>query len=162
MSPLRTLLLSVACALAVSPLLSSCCSTCKTDTVAKQSLYDRLGGEPAITAVVDDFVGRAAPNPQVNFTRQGSAMPFEASPEKVAHLKQMLVEMIANASGGPQKYTGRSMKNVHAGMGITNAEFDALAGDLKASLDKFKVPAQEQKELFAIVGSTRADIVSGR
>ena len=66
------------------------------------------------------------------------------------------------ARGGPQKYTGRSMKNVHAGMGITNAEFDALAGDLKASLDKFKVPTQEQQELLAIVGSTRADIVSGR
>jgi hemoglobin len=63
------------------------------------------------------------------------------------------------ATGGPQKYEGRSMKAAHRGMRITDEEFDALAGDLKATLDKFKVPAREQQELLAIIAATRPDIV---
>jgi truncated hemoglobin YjbI len=126
---------------------------------ASKTLFDRLGGLPAITAVVDDFVGRAASDPKVNFTRKGTAAEWQATPENVAHLKQLLVELIAQATGGPVKYTGRDMKSSHKGMGITEAEFGAIAADLKATLDKFKVPAKEQEDLFAIVGSTKADIV---
>jgi hemoglobin len=74
-------------------------------------------------------------------------------------LKKHLVDMIGAASGGPQKYTGRDMKTAHAGMKITDAEFDALAADLIESLNKFKVPEAEQKELLGVVGSTRKDIV---
>jgi hemoglobin len=125
----------------------------------EKSLYDRLGGEAAIKAVVDDFVMRAAGDPKVNFTRKGTAMEWKATPEKIDHLKKMLVQMIGQATGGPQKYEGRGMKEVHKGMMITNAEFDALAGDLKATLDKFKVPQKEQQELLKIVGSTRGEIV---
>jgi truncated hemoglobin YjbI len=126
---------------------------------APKTLFDRLGGLPAITAVVDDFVGRAASDPKVNFTRKGTPAEWKATPESVAHLKEKLVELIAETTGGPVKYTGRDMKSTHKGMGITEAEFNAIAADLKATLDKFKVPAKEQDELFAIVGSTKADIV---
>ncbi|MGL5097010.1 MAG: group I truncated hemoglobin, partial [Planctomycetia bacterium] len=129
------------------------------DIVEVKSLYERLGGEPAVKAVVDDFVARTAGNPKVNFTRKGTAVEWPATPENVARLKGHLVDMIGAATGGPQKYKGRAMKASHAGMKITNAEFDALAGDLKATLNKFKVPDAEQKELFAIIGSTRGDIV---
>lgn len=122
------------------------------------SLYDRLGGEAAIKAVVDDFVGRAAGNPKVNFTRKG-IKEWEASPANVAQLKVRLVQLIGAVTGGPQKYEGKDMKSLHAGMKITSAEFGAIAGDLKATLDKFKVPAKEQAELMKIVGSTAADIV---
>jgi hemoglobin len=69
------------------------------------------------------------------------------------------MQFIAVAAGGPQKYTGRDMKSVHRGMKITDAEFNALAADLTASLNKFKVPAKEQKELLAAVEGTRKDIV---
>jgi hemoglobin len=124
-----------------------------------KSLFMRLGGEDAIKAVVADFVGRAAANPQVNFTRKGTAREWQATSENVAHLQKMLVDMIGAASGGPQKYMGKNMKEAHAGMKITAAEFDALAADLKASLDKFKVPAPEQDELLKVVGSTKGDIV---
>lgn len=128
--------------------------------MAMASLYDRLGGRPAITAVVDDFVGRAAGDPKVNFTRKGvQGAEWAATPDNVAHLKAMLVEFVSMAAGGPVKYTGQDMKTAHSGMKISNAEFDALAMDLKASLDKFKVPSREQKELLGAVEGTRKDIV---
>lgn len=125
----------------------------------EKSLYDRLGGEAAIKAVVDDFVARAAGDPKVNFTRKGTDVEWQATPDNVAKLKKHLVQLVGMVTGGPQKYEGRSMKEAHQGMKITDAEFDALAADLKATLDKFKVPAREQMELLKIVGSTRGDIV---
>lgn len=137
-----------------------------TATVAaptpEASLYERLGGEAAIKAVVDDFVGRAAGNPKVNFTRKGTDKEWKATDESVDVLKKHLVQLIAMVTGGPQKYEGRDMKAAHQGMRITDEEFNALAGDLKASLDHFKVPAREQGELLKIVGSTRGDIVEAK
>ena len=130
------------------------------DQDGAKSLYERLGGEAAIKAVVDDFVGRAAANPKVNFTRKGTAHEWTASDENVARLKAHLVQFISMATGGPHKYEGRAMKPVHAGMGITEAEFGALAGDLIASLDKFKVPEREQSELLGALGAMRPDIVN--
>jgi hemoglobin len=168
MTLLRTLTFATVCALGFTPLLTSCSSMASPEsmpaheTSQAKSLYERLGGEPAIAAVVDDFVGRAAGDPKVNFTRKGTAMEWNASAQNVAHLKAMLVQLIASATGGPQHYQGRSMKDAHAGMMITNAEFDALAADLVATLDKLEVPAKEKGELLAIVGGTRADIVSAR
>lgn len=151
----------MACAgIALSGLVSSGLAGCQSqEKMAEKSLYDRLGGAPAVTAVVDDFVARAASDPKVNFTRRGTGYEWEASAENVAHLKMKLVEFVSMASGGPVKYTGRDMKSAHAGMKISAAEFDALAADLKASLDKFKVPDREERELLAAVEGTRKDIV---
>lgn len=126
---------------------------------AKPSLFTRLGGEPAIKAVVDDFITRTLANPKVNFTRKGTADEWEASEANVTRLKQLVTALVVEVTGGPKGYTGRDMKRTHKGMKISDAEFDAMAGDLKATLDKFKVPAAEQKELFDIIGSTRKDIV---
>ncbi len=128
---------------------------------AQKSLYDRLGGEGAIRAVVDDFVPRAAANPKVNFSRKGvpGFTEWQATPENVSKLKTGLVMFIAEATGGPQKYTGLNMRDAHKGMKITNAEFDAIAADLQASLTKLNVPAKESSELMAIVATTRKDMV---
>ena len=137
----------------------------KSEPAAKagssKSLYERLGGEPAITAVVADFVARGAANPKVNFTRKGipGVKEWPATPQNVDLLKRRLVEFIGMNTGGPQKYQGKDMVSAHAGMKITSAEFDALAADLKASLDKFNVPQKEQQELLTIVGSTKQAIV---
>ncbi len=119
--------------------------------VVTTSLYDRLGKKEAITAVVDDFVNRVANDNRINGKFANANIP---------RLKTLLVEQICSASGGPCTYTGRDMKTTHAGMGITSQEFDALVGDLVATLNKFKVPSREQNELLSVLGPMKKDIVT--
>ena len=121
--------------------------------VKSKSLYERLGGKPAIAAVVDDFVGNVAADNRIN--------RFFAK-TNMARLKQRLVEQICQGTGGPCKYRGRGMKAAHRGMGVGGADFGALVEDLKLSLDKFQVPAREQGELLAILAPTKKDIVEKR
>ena len=122
----------------------------------KKSLWDRLGGQKSVEAVVHDFVGAAATNKKVNFFRDGK---FKLDAAGVTRLEKLLVEFISANSGGPLKYTGRDMKSSHAGMKITEDEFNALAGDLVDTLKKYKVPQTEIDELVAIVASTKKDMV---
>jgi hemoglobin len=122
----------------------------------KKTLYERIGGEPALTKVVDEFVARAAANPKVNFTRNGM---WVASDAAVKTLKMHLVNFLGSAFGGPQKYTGRTMKESHKGMAITPAEFGALAADLQTVLEANKVPRAEVEEIMKIAASTAPDIV---
>ena len=120
------------------------------------SLYDRLGGVYAIAAVVDVFIDRIMVDPVLN------ANPLvDEAHHRVpkAGFKYLVTEMVCMATGGPQRYTGKSMKDSHTHLKITPAEWDVFAGHFKAVLDQFKVPAAEQKELFEIVGTTRGDIV---
>ena len=114
------------------------------------SLYDRLGGKDAVVAVIDDFVGRAASDSRINGKFARTDVP---------RLKAMLVEQVGAATGGPDPYTGRGMRETHDGMGVTAGEFDALVADLIATLDAFNVPAAEQQELLGILGPLRSDIV---
>jgi len=115
------------------------------------TLYERLGGKAAITAVVNDFVGRVAADSRINGKFATADIP---------RLKRLLVEQICTAAGGPCTYTGRDMKTAHAGMGITGPQFDALVEDLVATLDKFKVPAREKNELLSVLGPMKSDIVT--
>jgi hemoglobin len=116
----------------------------------EKSLYDRLGGKDAITAVVDDFVANVAADNRIN--------GFFAKAD-IPRLKRNLVDLICAGTGGPCTYTGRDMKTAHKGMGISDADFNALVGDLVKSLDKFKVPQKEQGELLAILGPMKSSIV---
>jgi hemoglobin len=124
-----------------------------------KSLYERIGGQAALKVVVDDFVALTAANPKVNFTRSGK---WQASDAAVATLKGHLVDFLAGAFGGPENYKGRDMKTAHAGLKITQAEFDALAGDLKTTLEKHKVGKAEIAEIMKIAASTAPDIVEVR
>jgi hemoglobin len=126
---------------------------------APKPLYDRLGGEQMIQVVVEDFVGRASGDPRVNFTRKGTPQQWDPTPDNVEKLEKHLVEFLDAAAGGSQEYRGRDMKSVHAGMQITNTEFDAIEADMESSLSKFDVPAQERSEVMAIIEGTRKDIV---
>jgi hemoglobin len=123
---------------------------------AAKSLYDRVGGAPALTAVVNDFVATAAPDPKVDFTRGGTWIASDAA---VTKLKKHLVDFMAQAMGGPKAYTGRPMKVVHGGMGITQAQFDALAAHLQAALVKNKVAPADVTAIMKIAASTAPDIV---
>ncbi|HUP20935.1 MAG TPA: group 1 truncated hemoglobin [Gemmatimonadota bacterium] len=124
------------------------------------SLYDRLGGEAAIRSVVDDLVTRAAADDTLNFTREGTSNEWEATDENIALFKERMVQFVGQATGGPQTYEGQDMGVAHAGMEITNAEFDRLGGHLQAALQAHDVPAAEQQELLAIVETTRSAIVT--
>lgn len=139
----------------------------------KLTLFERLGGEQGVTAIVDDFTTRALEDPRVNWQRKGvkrggilrrdeTTVAWSSTPQNVEKLKQHLVQFIALATGGPAQYEGKDMKTAHAAMHITNPEFDAVVGDLKVSLDKLQIPTKEQKELLAIVESTRPQIVTER
>jgi hemoglobin len=126
------------------------CASMESGTMEQRSLYDRLGGKPAISAVVDDFIGNVAADGRINKRFAGTDIP---------HLKVMLGDQICEASGGPCKYKGRSMSDAHAGMRITDAEFTALVEDLVKSLDRFKVPAREKSELLGALGGMKSQIV---
>ena len=114
------------------------------------SLYERLGGKDAITAVVDAFVARCAADGRINGKFARTDIP---------RLKANLVDQVCAAAGGPCTYTGRDMRTTHDGMSVTAGEFDALVGDLIATLDQFGVPEAEKAELLGALAPMRSEIV---
>lgn len=117
----------------------------------KKSLYDRLGGQAAIVAVVNDLIDNVAADDKINSSFKDTNVP---------RLKNLVVEQICEASGGPCKYTGRSMERSHRPLKITDAEFDAFVAHLVDVLNKYKVPSAEQGELLAVLGGMRGQIVT--
>ncbi len=129
-------------------LLSACAGR---NQVSTPSLYQRLGEKEAITAVVDTFVANVAADNRIN--------KFFGSTD-IPKLKMHLVDQICEATGGPCRYTGRTMKATHAGMGVTEADFNALVQDLVAALDHYQVGKAEKEELLSALGSMKGDIVT--
>jgi hemoglobin len=122
------------------------------------SLYERLGGIYSIACVVDDLIDRVMTDPRLNANPAVNEAHHKVPPPG---FKYLVTEMVGWASGGPQKYTGRSMLESHEHLNITPKEWEAFMDDF-LSLDKFSVPATEQEELKAIVNSTYGDIVIGK
>jgi hemoglobin len=118
---------------------------------AEKSLYDRLGGKDNITKVVEKFVGHVVADDRIK------AFFTNADPKR---LKAMLVDQICAATGGPCKYTGKDMKTAHTGMGVKEADFNALVDDLIKTLKEFNVPQKEQDELIGALGGMKGDIVA--
>ena len=119
----------------------------------EKSLYERVGGYNALAAVVDDFIVRLVSDKQFEKFFIGQ------SNDSKKRIRQHILDQFCAATGGPCVYTGRDMKTSHAGLGITNAEWDAAAKHLVASLDKFKVPEKEKGEILAFVTGLKKDIV---
>lgn len=124
--------------------------------MSTQSLFDRLGGIYPIAAVVDDFVDRVMHDARLNANPKVNEAHHKVHP---AGFKYLVTEMVCWATGGPQKYTGRSMFDSHQHLDITEAEWQAFMDDLKQTFDKFGVPEAERQELTAIVESTKKEIV---
>lgn len=120
---------------------------------SQETLYKRLGGYDAICLVVDDFITGLATSKDLEKFFKGASIDSQKK------IRQHVVDLICEKSGGPCYYTGRTMKDSHKGMMITEQEWNTAAGILVASLNKFSVPHAEQDELLAIVSSTKADIV---
>ena len=123
---------------------------------ATRTLYDRLGGTTAIATVVDGFVANVAGDARINkfFTRVAS------DSAAMREFKQKLVDQICQGTGGPCTYTGKDMKTAHQGMGLTNADFDALVEDLVKALDAAGVAQADKDELLGVLGPMRTDIVT--
>ena len=119
----------------------------------EKSLYERVGGYNALAAVVDDFVGRLVADKQFEKFFAGHSI------DSKKRIRQHILDQFCAATGGPCVYMGRDMKTTHGGLGITDAEWDAAAKHLAASLDKFKVAEKEKGELLAFVTSLKKDIV---
>jgi hemoglobin len=121
-----------------------------------RTLYDRLGGTTAIASVVDGFVANVAADTRINkfFTRVAS------DTAAMREFKQKLVDQVCQGTGGPCTYTGKDMKTAHQGMGLSNADFDALVEDLVKALDAAGVQQAEKDELLGILGPMRTDIVT--
>jgi hemoglobin len=137
-------------AVLVATLLLGACQNMGMAPMQQRSLYDRLGGQGALVAVVDDFVGNVAADNRIN--------KFFAKTD-IPRFKKLLADQICAGTGGPCTYTGRDMKSAHAGMGINDAQFNALVEDLVKSLDKFKVPEKEKGELLGVLGPMKPSIV---
>lgn len=122
----------------------------------QRTLYERLGGVFAIATVVDDFIDRVLGSPALNANPLVNEAHHRVAP---AGFKYLVTEQLCHAAGGPQRYTGRDMKSAHADLRISENEWQSFLDLLKQSLDKFRVPLREQGEIFAIVESTKSDIV---
>ncbi len=120
------------------------------------SLYKRLGGYDALAAVTDDFIGRMATDKALSRFFVGH------SKDSLGRIRQLVVDQLCAATGGPCVYIGRDMKTAHAGMGITEADWSAAVGHLVATLDKFKVPEKEKNEVLGAVSSFKKDIVESK
>ncbi len=123
----------------------------RPDPAPAKSLFDRLGGLPAITAVVGEFVGRTTTDPRIK------ERFFNTDAD---NLKRLLTEFVCQATGGPCKYSGRDMPTSHAGMDLVDDEFTALVEDLAGALDKFNVPDKEKGELLGALGPLKPQIVA--
>jgi len=124
-------------------------------TKTEKSLYDRLGGQPAIQAVASGLVDKILADNRVNKWFAHAA----SSPENTKLYKQKLSDFICQSTGGPCQYTGLDMATAHKGRGVTSEAFSAVAEDLSALLDQLKVPAKEKSEVMTLVGSLKPSIV---
>ena len=120
------------------------------------SLYERLGGEAAIAAVVDRFIDELSNDDILNANPAIRSARDSVDPDE---LKAKVTALVRQASGGPQEYTGRTMAESHAHMNISGSEWDQMITIFVYVLDEFSVPEAEQGELLAIMESTKADIV---
>src|SRR6266571_1776477 len=117
------------------------------------TLYKRLGGYDAIAAVCDDLLPRLMADAQLGRFWQNRGE------DSLRREKQLLIDFLCSASGGPLYYVGRDMQTSHRGMGISESDWQAFLGHLHTTLDKFEVPAPERAEVREFIASTKADIV---
>lgn len=125
----------------------------------EQTLYQRLGGAPAVTAIVDDWIERALRDPQVDFTRQGHPHSWRPTPDNLAQLKIYWTQYVEMLCDGPQIYEGRDLFTAHGGMGISEGQWLAMMEDLQRTLEFFHVPRDPREQLLRRVAGTHDVIV---
>src|SRR5436190_224851 len=119
-------------------------------------LWDMLGGEKVLTKVVDRFVDLVTKDPRVNYTRDGR---YPINDQILKHSKRAALEFISAATGGPHTYSGRSIRDIHKGMRISNQEFNAAMADFQQALEENGVSPELVQAAVAMVNATRSTIV---
>ena len=127
---------------------------------AAQSLYDRLGGIFAISAVVDRFSDEIIKNPKLNQNPQLAAWKRDEAATRLPGLKVMRTIWIASVAGGPFQYTGKPLAEAHPRFKLTEAEFKEVGAEIVRALEFFKVPQREQQELVKAYNASMADVVT--
>ncbi len=119
----------------------------------EKTLYERLGGYDAITAVANDLLPRLRTDPQLGrfWAHRGE--------DGVMREKQLLIDFLSASAGGPTYYRGRDMVLTHRGMRISESDWNAFLGHAAATLAKFRVPEEEQRDVVAFVQSLKKEIV---
>ena len=126
----------------IASLLVAACANRPLPASADATLYQRLGGKPAIAAVVGDAIANAATDARISERFRST---------DADRLKASLIEFLCDRSGGPCTYRGRNMADAHEGMLIRDDEFDALVDDLVRALDKHRVAARERGEILGML-----------
>jgi hemoglobin len=121
--------------------------------MTEKTLYERLGGYDALSAVVNDLLPRL-----MSDTRLGRFWENRGD-DGINREKQLLIDYLCSSAGGPLLYTGRDNKTSHKGMGISESDWEKFTGHLNATLDKFQLPQQERGDVLGFIESTKADIV---
>src|SRR5260370_41828270 len=118
----------------------------------KKSLYERLGGYDAITAVANDLLPRLRTDPQLGrfWAHRGE--------DGVKREKQLLIDFLCQSAGGPMYYRGRDMVLTHRGMRISESDWNVFLGHAGATLAKFQVPEAQQSELLPLLQTLQKDI----
>jgi hemoglobin len=145
--------LSLALLVAAAAPLAAQTKPAASSAAAAPSLYKRLGGYDALAAATDDFIGRMAADPQLGKFFAGH------SKESLQRIRQLVVDQLCAATGGPCVYIGRDMKTTHAGLGITEKDWDTSVRHLTATLDELNVPAKEKTEVLTAISGLKKDIV---
>ncbi len=120
-------------------------------TAAEPTIYEAIGGDPALVAVVDDFYGRVLADPELAGFFAGTNM---------TRLKGRQVEFFAAALGGPVPYSGASMRDAHRGRAIAQRHFDLVAGHLVSALAAAGVPDATVTQIVAAVAPLAGEIVT--
>ena len=118
-----------------------------------KTLYERLGGYDAISAVVNDLLPRLTSDSQLGRFWQNRGE------DGIKREEQLLIDFLCSSAGGPLLYTGRDNKTSHKGMGINESDWEKFIGHINATLDNFQLPKQERSDVIEFIESTKADIV---
>ena len=122
-------------------------------SASERSLYDRIGGYDTLATFTDDFLQRLTGDPEIGIYWRGH------STDSMKRDRQLIVDFLCEAIGGPVIYRGRDMKTSHQGLRISERDWEVFSGHAVAALEKLEVPEQEKQEFLDCAGSLKGDIV---
>ena len=141
----------------IAVLTLTCTISAQTAPPESKTLFERLGGTPGITSIVDDVIEAHMNNPAIN----ARFLPYKEQPERLAKIRQHTIDFFSAGSGGPVEYKGRDMLTTHQGMNISAAEYMHVMDDIMGVLEKHHIDEESKKDVLAILWSLKETVMSG-